>query len=107
MKNPSTMVMVEARLRCVIDVVGPDGNVWATRVLTGTGEPDMGDVEELARIKLSASRVGGRIVLDTVCAHLVELLELAGLPVEMRGKVERREDLLGAQERVEPDDPTT
>ena len=101
------MVMAAARLRCLIDIVGPDGTVWATRVLTGTGEPDLGDVEELALLKLSASRIGARIVLDAVCAHLFELLELAGLSIEVRGKAEHREDLLGVQERVEPDDPAT
>lgn len=100
------MVMAAARLRCLIDVVGPDDTVWVTRALTGSGEPDLGDVEELALMKLAATRIGGRIVLDAACPHLVELLELAGLSVEVRGKAEHRKDLLGAQEGVEPDDPT-
>ena len=100
------MVMVAARLRCLIDIVGPDGTVLATRVLTGTGEPDLGDVEKLAMLKLAAARIGGGIVLDAVCAHLVELLELAGLSVEVRGKAEHRKDLPGVQERVDRDDTT-
>jgi hypothetical protein len=99
--------MVVSRWRCLLDIVGPDGTVWATRVLVGAGSPDLGDVDEVALLQLLASRMGGRIVLDAVCPQLAKLLELAGLPVEVRGKTEDREDLLGAQERIDPDDPTT
>jgi hypothetical protein len=80
--------MVASRWRCLIDFLAPDGTVWSTHVLTGTGDPDLADVEELAKLQLSASRLGGRIVLDAVCPRLAELVELAGLPVEMRGKPE-------------------
>ncbi len=99
-------MMVASRWRCMIDIIGADGTVWATRVLTGAGDPDLADVEELALLQVAASRLGGRVVLDAVCPRLVELIELAGLPVEVRGQTEDREDLRGAQERIEPDDPT-
>jgi hypothetical protein len=99
--------MVASRWLCLIDFVAQDGTVWATRALTGNGDPDLADVDQIAKLQLSASRLGGHIVLDAVCPFLLELVELAGLPVEVRGETEQREDLLGAQERVEPDDPTT
>ena len=99
--------MVVSRWRCLIDIVGPDGTVWATRVLKGTGNPDLGDVEKLALMQLSAARIGGRIAIGAISPHLVELLELSGLPVEVQGQTEDREDLLGAQESVERGDPTT
>jgi hypothetical protein len=102
---PSTLLMDVSRWRCLIDIVGPDGTVWVTRVLTGPGNPDLGDVDELASLQLSAGRIGGRIVLDAACPRLLELLELAGLPVEVREKAEDGEELLGAQERIDPDDP--
>jgi hypothetical protein len=99
--------MVASRWRCLIDFVGRDDTVWATRVFTGHGDPDLADVEEIAKLQLSATRLGGHIVLDAVCPLLLELVELAGLPVEVRGETEQREDLLGTQERVDPDDLAT
>ncbi len=98
--------MVAARWRCQVEFVGTDGTIWATWVMARSGNPDLSDVDEIARLQLFASRLGGSVVLDAVCPRLQELIELAGLPVEMRGKAEHREDLRCAQKDVESDDPT-
>ncbi len=99
-------MMLGTRWRCLVEFVAPDGTVWTTRVMTGYGNPDLSDVDELARLQLWATRLGASIVLDSVCPRLLELIELAGLPVQMRGKSEHREDLRRAQKDVETDDPT-
>jgi hypothetical protein len=99
-------MMVGSRWRCLVEFVGPDGIVWATRAMTGIGNPDLRDVEEIARLQLRATRRGGGVVLDAVCPRLLELIELAGLPVEMRGKTEHRKELRCVQKDVETDDPT-
>ncbi|MGH2691523.1 MAG: STAS domain-containing protein [Actinomycetota bacterium] len=42
-------------------------------------EPDAGTVEALARMQLTARRLGGRVKLKNACGELRELLTLAGL----------------------------
>jgi len=51
----------------------------ATWPLPGCGRPDMGIVDQLARLQLEAQRLGCSIRLRHVTSELVELLELAGL----------------------------
>jgi ABC-type transporter Mla MlaB component len=41
--------------------------------------PDMGIVDQLARLQLEARRLGCSICLRNVCAELRELIELSGL----------------------------
>lgn len=47
------------------------------------GRADLATVDELARLQLSASRLGCRIALEDPNPHLQALLELVGLRVEM------------------------
>jgi hypothetical protein len=58
-------------------------------------------VDEVARLALLASRVGGDISLADVSPAMWELLELAGLSVEMEGQAELGEQPLGIQQREE------
>jgi ABC-type transporter Mla MlaB component len=51
----------------------------ATWPLPLSGRPDMGVVDQLARLQLEARRLGCSIRLRNVCTELMELLELAGL----------------------------
>ena len=83
--------------------------------LEGDGPPDIGVVDELARLQLRARRMGCSIRLREVSAELFELLDLLGLGaavpcvpglrVEVGGDAERLEQV-GVEEVVMPDDPT-
>jgi hypothetical protein len=55
------------------------------RRLRGRGAPDLGALEDVARLALLAERLGGRIALAEVSPTMRELLELAGLSVEVEG----------------------
>ncbi len=101
--------MDEGRAWCRAVVVGPDGAPVVDRVLMGEGPPDMGTVDELARLLLDAERRGGRLEVHELCPELSELLELAGLSVEVERQPEGREQPLVVQEIEEeahPDDLT-
>jgi hypothetical protein len=75
---------------------------WSVR---GCGAPDLAVVDGLARLQLTASRLGGDVELSDVTAALDELLELVGLLGQMRRQVEDREEPVGVEERVDPGDP--
>ena len=47
--------------------------------LAGWGRPDLGVVDQLARLQLTACRVGCSVRLRDPCVELVELLDLLGL----------------------------
>ena len=51
----------------------------ATWPLPPCDRPEVGIVDQLARLQLEAQRLGCSIRLRHVCRELVELLELAGL----------------------------
>jgi len=92
---------------CQATVVGADGAVLAGCVLAGRGAPDLGAVDEVARLALLAARHEGRVVLAEVSAAMRELLELAGLEVEMEGQSEPRKEpflIQEGQEEVQPRD---
>ena len=79
----------------------------AIEVTVETTSPDLGLVDALARLQLTARRRGCSIQVRP-CDELRELLLLAGLAevlgVEPQRKIEQREEL-GIQEVVQPDDP--
>jgi len=56
--------------------------------LTGENKPDLGAVDLIARMSLMARRAGATVRLCDACPELVELLELAGLPVEVERQTE-------------------
>jgi hypothetical protein len=92
---------------CRITVVGPDGTVLVGCLLEGTGPPDLGAVDDVARLALLAGRLGGGITLAEVSPVMRALLELAGLRVEMDGQAEFGEEPRGiqqGQEEVHPGD---
>ena len=71
--------------------------------------PDAGTIEALARLQLTAQRLGSRVQLRDPSRELRELLDLFGLAdvlrVEPRRQPEQREQPLGVEERVEMGDP--
>ncbi len=79
----------------------------------GSGPPDLGVVDDLARVQLMARRFGYSIRLRDVSADLAALLDLFGLRhlfggaplrVEVSGKTEGGEEIR-IEEVVETDDP--
>jgi hypothetical protein len=88
-----------------VRAVRADGATLFTSVVRGRGLPDLDTVEKVARLKLAAVRLECRLVLEQPSPGLLELLELAGLRVEVEGQPEGREDLGGVQEEVEGRDP--
>lgn len=93
--------------RCDVDLVVCDVGAIA--------EPDAVTVDALARLQLTARRVGRRIHLRRACDELEELLALMGLSdvlpcggasgVEAQGQVEEREQPLGVEEERDSGDP--
>jgi hypothetical protein len=97
--------MAAVQLWCRVRVVRPDGSELAACELHGPGDADLKVVDDVARITLMAGRLGGRIVLSEVSATLRDLLELAGLGVEMERQTELGEETLWVQERQEERHP--
>lgn len=78
-------------------------------------DPDLGAVNALARLQLTARRLGRRILLLHACGELQELLTLMGLrdvvplcagllPLELRGEAEERKQARGVEEEADSDD---
>jgi hypothetical protein len=89
----------------VLSLVGSDGAVLGTLVLDGPGRPNLRAVDDVARFQLRAERLGARAVIETASPFLLELLELAGLSVEVRRQPESGENRGRVEERVDPRDP--
>ena len=82
-------------------------------------EPDAITVDALARLQLTARRVGCTVELRSACEELEDLLALTGLlevltgggavvasAVEAWGEPELREQALRVEEEADPGDPT-
>jgi ABC-type transporter Mla MlaB component len=79
-------------------------------------DPDAVTVDALARLQLTARRLGRQVRLRHACGELQDLLALMGLrdvlslrarlPLEPRGKTEDREQARGVEEEADPADPT-
>ena len=95
----------DVQLWCRVRVLSSDGAELADILLEGQGAPDLGAVDEVARLALLAGRLGGGVVLAEVSAALDALLHLAGLAVEVEGQAELAEEPLGAQEGQEKGHP--
>jgi len=79
-------------------------------------DPDAGTVDALARLQLTAGRLGCQVAFRNASCELLELLDLTGLRdivplctelrLGSRRQAEEREQARGVEEEVEPDDPT-
>jgi hypothetical protein len=79
-------------------------------------DPDVVTVDALARLQLTARRLGRQLRLRDACVELQELLAFVGLgevmplcsasPLEPRGQAEQREQARRVQEEADPGDPT-
>lgn len=91
--------------RCVADPVVCD---------VGALDPDAVTVDVLARLQLTARRLGRRVELVGACAELGDLIAFAGLAevlrvgaasgLEPRGQAEEREQAFGVEEEADPGD---
>ncbi len=79
----STKRMAELQLWCRVAFVDPEGTVVERIALWGTVAPDLGALEEVAHLQCRATRSGLRAVLSEVAPAMDELLELAGLALEV------------------------
>jgi len=68
---------------CRVSVVGPSGDEVGHFVVLGDGTPDIGTRDTIALLSLLAKRLGATLVLKDVSDGLRELVELAGLGLEM------------------------
>ncbi|WP_277437442.1 STAS domain-containing protein [Streptomyces sp. SPB162] len=105
-----------ARLRNRLHGVEPG---WVTCDVAALTDPDAATVEALARLQLTARRLGSRIRLRDAGGRLRGLLALTGLrdvlPLEPsrpppsglqpRRQPEQRKQVRGVEERVDPGDP--
>jgi hypothetical protein len=84
--------------------------------LEGDDRPRLALIDELARRRVAARRVGYTIVVSDACPELAELLELVGLSDVLTGaagpvlvvEVSRKAELgeeVGVEEVVQPGDP--
>ena len=96
--------MVDRQIWGRLRLVGPDGDQLGTWVVAGAGSADLAAVDEVARACLLASRMGGRVVFETACPELLELVSLAGLCLEMSREAEGSEKVLGVEEVKERTD---
>jgi hypothetical protein len=86
----------------------------ATELVCDVGEigrPDLGTVEVLARVRLTAARLGSGVRLRHASGELVDLLSLIGLrselPLEVEGQAEEREEASGVEEEGDAGDLAT
>ena len=90
------------------------------RILCDVGaliDPDLATVDALARLQLTARRLGYGIRLLGACGELLELLALCGLdevvslpealPLEPRGQAKQREPSPRVEEEGDPGDPVS
>ncbi|MGH2819966.1 MAG: STAS domain-containing protein [Actinomycetota bacterium] len=100
------------RVRGLLEDSDADLVVYDVRTL----DPDVATLEALARLQLTARRLGRRVRLSHASGELQDLLALAGLcdvvglcgrlRFEPRGQAEQREQARRVEEEADPGDPT-
>jgi anti-anti-sigma regulatory factor len=104
--TPADTAALCARARAELERSGAEVLVCDVAAVT---HPDAATIEALARLQLTARRLGRRMRLRDPTPALAGLLDLFGLAdvlrVEAGGKPEEREQPLRVEERVEMGDP--
>ena len=100
-----------ARLRALLKATGHRAVVCDVGALT---DPDAVAVDLLARLQLTARRLGSHLRIQRACGELRDLLALTGLaevvelwdrlPLELRGQAEERKQGPGVEEERNPGD---
>jgi hypothetical protein len=68
---------------CRFSLLDDQGSIVAGGVVAGGAKPDLDTVNLIARLALMAKRTGTTFQLVDACPQLLDLLELAGLPVKV------------------------
>ena len=76
-------LMADCRQWCRVTLVDDEGRVVADWALAGESDPKLEAVDLIARWAVIARRAGASVRIGDACPELCELIELAGLPVEM------------------------
>ena len=100
-----------ARVRVMLEGSGADLVVCDVSSL---GDPDAGTIDALARMQLTARRLGRRVQLRHACADLQDLVAFTGLGdvlplygtlrLETRRQPKEGEESRGVEEEADPDD---
>lgn len=103
-----------------MDTPTPGRLGWLLCDVSALTDPDLTDLGRLARLQLTARRSGRELRLVGAGERLRELIALAGLDEQLplvgpdpvrpvllqpRGQPEEREQRVGVEEAVQPDDP--
>ena len=101
-----------ARVRVMLEGSGADLVVCD---VSSVGDPDAGTLDALARMQLTAQRLGRRVQLRHACADLQDLVAFTGLGdvlplygalrLEAGRQPEEGEESRGVEEEADPDDP--
>jgi ABC-type transporter Mla MlaB component len=101
-----------ARVRVMLEGSGADLVICD---VSSVGDPDAGTIDALARMQLTARRLGRRVHLRHACADLQDLIALTGLGdvlprygalrLEAGRQAEEGEEPGGVEEEADPDDP--
>ena len=111
--NPSDVPALSERLRALLEDGACDQVVCDVAGLTNA---DAGSVHALARLQLTARRLGSEMRLQNASRELQELIHVMGLCeavpcagelcLESSRQSEHREEPLGIEEEGDPADPT-
>lgn len=108
---PDNVVTLCERVRILLEGCGADLVICDVGVLD---EPDALTIDVLARLQLTARRLGRRVRLLDACGELRDLLSLTGLSdvvpcgelnLQSGGEAEEREPPGGVEEEADPPDP--
>ncbi len=72
---------------CRVTMIDRDGIALASGVLEGPATPGIAAVDDLARLALTARRLGGDVRLSAVSSEFRSLLELSGFVIDVTGLV--------------------
>lgn len=99
------------RVRVALEGSGADLVVCDVGALV---DPDAATIDAVARLQLTARRLGRQVRLRDACGELLELIALVGLGdvvplwaplrLEPRGEAEEREQARGVEEEADPGD---
>ena len=84
--------MADRQLWCRVRVVERGGTEAARYSLEGYGDPDITAVDVVARLGLLAGRLDQTLVLEDLSEAMAQLLDLAGLDVDVEGQTEGRKE---------------
>jgi hypothetical protein len=72
---------------CRVTMIDCHGVAVASSVLAGPAAPGLAAVDDVARLALTARRLGGGVTLSEVSSELRALLELSGFVIGVAGLV--------------------